>query len=156
MKKRIAGFLSLLLILCAAAVPGAAFAKSTDAQRTLAYRLADAKESAELMLANTAYYDGYSQNDLDYRMQKTDAQMDEYKDFAQEQTRDFTDAERELIERCLQKTAMSFRRWRRWFLSRQPWRRSAMWGVTPTAHRSICPHRSWTKRSRETSIAFNT
>lgn len=99
MKKRIAGFLSLLLILCAAAVPGAAFAKGTDAQRTLAYRLADAKEGAELMLANTAYYDGYSQNDLDYRMQKTDAQMDEYKDFAQEQTRDFTDAERELIER---------------------------------------------------------
>lgn len=106
MKKRTVSLISLLLILClfAAGMPGTAFAQSIAAsqvrERVLAYRLADAEEGAALLLANKAYYDGFSQNDLEYRMQKTDTDIDEYKAFAREQVRDFTDPERELIESC--------------------------------------------------------
>ena len=54
------------------------------------YRLADRTEGIELMMSNDQYYDGFTQNDLDFRMQKTGAAMGEYKAFAKEQVRDFT------------------------------------------------------------------
>ena len=38
-----------------------------------------------LMVSNDAYYDGMTQNDLDFKMQKTGATLDEYKTFAGEQ-----------------------------------------------------------------------
>ena len=43
------------------------------------YRLADRTEGIELMMSNDQYYDGFTQNDLDFRMQKTGATMGEYK-----------------------------------------------------------------------------
>ena len=43
------------------------------------------------MLSNEDnYYSHFSQNDLDYKMQKTGATMEEYKAFAAEQVQDFT------------------------------------------------------------------
>ncbi len=36
----------------------------------LDYRTACGEEGAKLMLSNHEYYDGFSQNDLDFRMQK--------------------------------------------------------------------------------------
>lgn len=43
------------------------------------YRLADRTEGIELMMSNDQCYDGFTQNDLDFRMQKTGATMGEYK-----------------------------------------------------------------------------
>ena len=62
------------------------------------FRYASKTEAKELMLANDAYYDGFVQNDLDYRMQKKNATMAEYLLFAGEQVLDFTDEEKELID----------------------------------------------------------
>ena len=45
------------------------------------------------MLSNTEYYDGFSQNDLDYKLQKVGATMEEYQAFAREQALDFTEEE---------------------------------------------------------------
>ena len=39
-----------------------------------------------------------SQNDLDFKMQKTDATMDEYKSFAKKQVIDFTDEQKSIIK----------------------------------------------------------
>ena len=63
----------------------------------ISFRFASAEEGAALMLGNTAYYDGFSQNDLDFRLGKTGATMAEYQTFAKQQTRSWTDAERTLI-----------------------------------------------------------
>ena len=104
MKKREIRVLSLLVILCLcfAAFPATALAAQTDAvqiqERVLPYRLADAKEGAELMLSNAEYYAGFSQNDLDYKMQKKNATMEEYRAFARQQVLDFTEDEAALIE----------------------------------------------------------
>ena len=65
------------------------------------YRFASAEEGRELMLANEAYYGSFSQNDLDFKMHKTGATMDEYLEFAGQQTRDFTPLEKIYIDRCI-------------------------------------------------------
>ncbi len=50
------------------------------------------------MMSNDAYYEGFTQNDLDFRMQKTGASMEEYKAFAKEQVIDFTDEQKKIID----------------------------------------------------------
>ncbi len=69
---------------------------SSDAQ--IGYRYASKDEGEDLMMSNEAYYAGFSQNELDYKMQKKDATMDEYLAFAEEQVLDFTDEEKELLD----------------------------------------------------------
>ena len=71
------------------------------------HRYASADEGRELMLANKEYYAGFSQNDLDYRMQKTGATMDEYLAFASEQVLDFTGPETEAIDSYMEKMEKS-------------------------------------------------
>ena len=79
---------------------------STAATRhEIAHRYASASEARDLLLSNERYYAGFSQNDLDFRMQKAGATMEEYKRFAAEQTRDFTDKEKEAIDELLAKMA---------------------------------------------------
>lgn len=58
------------------------------------YRFADAAEGAELLLSNREYYESLNQSDLDYRMQKKGATLEELEAFAAEQIRDFTDTEK--------------------------------------------------------------
>ena len=64
------------------------------------YRFASGEEGTELLLGNKKYYEGFSQNDLDFRAQKKNATMDEYLDFAREQILDFTDEEKRAIDEC--------------------------------------------------------
>lgn len=78
---------------------GAAEQGSTD--QLLDYRIVDKAEGAELMLGNKEYYDGFTQNDLDYRMQKKGATMEEYQAFAKEQVLDYTDEQKALLNKCM-------------------------------------------------------
>jgi len=71
---------------------------SADSGPVLDYRIADRDEGIELMMSNDYYYDGFSQNDLDFRMQKSGASMDEYKAYAKEQVIDFTDEQKDIID----------------------------------------------------------
>ncbi len=63
----------------------------------IAYRFASESEGASLLLANKEYYSGFSQNDIDYRMQRRDATMEDFLGFASEQVMSFTDEEMALI-----------------------------------------------------------
>lgn len=65
------------------------------------YRFADAKEAAELLLGNRDYYDNLTQNDLNFRMQKLNATLEELEAFTAQQTLDFTDAEKESIDQAM-------------------------------------------------------
>ena len=62
-------------------------------QAHIAHRYASKEEGRELLLSNENYYAGFSQNDLDFKMQKKGASMEEYKAFAVEQVEDFTQEE---------------------------------------------------------------
>lgn len=65
---------------------------------TFNYRFADSGEAAELLLSKRAYYESMSQNDLNFRMQKLDATLEELEAFAAAQTLDFTGAEKAAID----------------------------------------------------------
>ena len=95
--------MALILCGCAPAQSGTAGAGSgpagtTAARHEIAHRYASASEARELLLSNDRYYAGFSQNDLDFKMQKAGATMEEYKSFTAEQTRDFTDKEKGLLD----------------------------------------------------------
>ena len=85
--------LSLLLPACLAesSAPG------------LSYRYVDADEAARLLLDNRNYFDNLSQNDLNFRMQKLDATLEDLEAFIAKQTRDFTDAEKARIDQAMER-----------------------------------------------------
>ena len=69
--------------------------------QSILYRYATAEEGRELLMSNTAYYAGFTENDLQYRLKKADAtlaDMDEYLAFAKEQVIDFTDEQKAKID----------------------------------------------------------
>lgn len=80
---------------------GASAASSAVASKEISHRYASASEGKDLLLSNDRYYAGFSQNDLDFRMQRKGATLEEYKSFASEQTRDFTQEERDLVDKHL-------------------------------------------------------
>ena len=86
----------IALALCAALL-AALCACGCLAEPTFDCRFADADEGRALLLDNEAYLRGLTQNDLDFRMQKTGATLEEWKTFAAAQVLDFTDAERDYI-----------------------------------------------------------
>lgn len=65
------------------------------------YRYADAAEAAELLLSNRDYYDNLNQRDLDFRMQKTGATLEELEALAAGETRDYTEAEKAAIDEAM-------------------------------------------------------
>ena len=65
------------------------------------YSYATKEEGLEYLLSNEEFFDGFTQNDLDYKLQKKDATMEEYMDYAKEQVRDFTDEEKQAIDEIM-------------------------------------------------------
>ena len=72
-------------------------AQAADIVHQIQYRFADREEGQKLILSNTEYYDGFTENDLQFRMQSRDAAMEDYLAFAEDQVRDFTDKQKALI-----------------------------------------------------------
>lgn len=85
------------LILCLLLALGASCALAETGM--FAYRFADAQEGAELLLGNRDYYENLTQDDLNFRLQKLDATLEELEAFAAQQTVDFNDLEKEAIHR---------------------------------------------------------
>ena len=77
---------------------------STDAPAAAShytYRFASAKEGAQLIVDNEEYLQGFNQCDLDYRMQKTGATLEEWKALAAGEVREFTEEEQQGISACM-------------------------------------------------------
>lgn len=66
-----------------------------------AYRFADREEAAQLLLEERDYYENLSQNDLNYRLQKLDATLEELEAYTTTQTLDYTEEEKALIEETM-------------------------------------------------------
>ena len=62
------------------------------------HRYASAKEGCRLLLDNTEYYDKYSQNDIDFRLQKSGATLQELFDESTKSIQDFSFMEKLAID----------------------------------------------------------
>ena len=69
------------------------------------HRYASAQEGKELMLSNTEYYSGFTQNDIEYRMKKSGATMDELLKASTDEIRNFNIFEKYLMDRHIAKMA---------------------------------------------------
>ncbi len=58
------------------------------------YHCATLSEGQQLLLGNSEYYNSLTQNDIDWRMRKTGATLDELKAMAKASERGFSDAEK--------------------------------------------------------------
>lgn len=90
MKKFVITVCAVLLLLCTACT------ESSDAQ--LNYRFADAEEGVSLITSNTEYFENFSQEDLNYRLQKKDATLEEWLDFASQQVLEFSEEEKNTVD----------------------------------------------------------
>lgn len=66
-------------------------------------RFADADEGRSYIKGNENYLNNLNQNELCYRLQKSDATLDEYIVFAEQQVLEFTEEEKEAVSLCMQK-----------------------------------------------------
>ena len=105
-KKLIMAMLCLVIITASGCgAKGSSVEENRDegsAEKKIEYSFASKEDGSELMLSNEDYYNGFSQNDLDYKMGKAGADMKEYKAFAAEQTRDFTEEEKTYVDVCFE------------------------------------------------------
>ena len=61
------------------------------------YHCATLSEGQQLLLGNSEYYNSLTQNDIDWRMRKTGATLDELKAMAKASVREFSEAEKTAI-----------------------------------------------------------
>ncbi|MBR1629690.1 MAG: hypothetical protein IJ679_10590 [Lachnospiraceae bacterium] len=90
-RKRMGLFLCLVLVASTLFGCGEAFP----------HHFADRKEAVECFLSNTDYFDGFSECELQYKMQDKEATMEKYLKFGEEQMGEFTDNQKTLIEELL-------------------------------------------------------
>ena len=89
----------------------AAQAGAEAAQARIPHRYASRAEGQELLMSNEDYYAGFSQNELEFKMQKKGASMEEYKAFAVEQVVDFTQEEIDAIDALLGEMSETLSQW---------------------------------------------
>lgn len=65
------------------------------------YRFADADECYELLTGNDDYYNNMNQMDLDFRLQKKGGTLEELFSLTKEQTRDFTQEEKDAVTNAM-------------------------------------------------------
>ena len=93
--------ISVVMVVAIAATSLCSCARKDKAH--IPHRYASAEEGRELMLSSDEYYSNFTQNDLDFKMKKTGATMDEYKEFAGAQVGEFTALEKSYIDSCISK-----------------------------------------------------
>ena len=74
------------------------------------HRFATAEEGRKLLLAHTDYYDNFTQNDIDYRMKKSGASMDELLDATTAEIKSFNIIEKYIMDRSIAKMAKKLRK----------------------------------------------
>ena len=85
------------VVLSMVALNGCGYQKSKDTP-ALDHRYATKEEGRSLVHENKNYYKGFSQNEIEYRMQKKGAGIDDLVSFAQEQVMEFTTEEKALLD----------------------------------------------------------
>ena len=90
--KRVWALLGVMLTCCV----------STVAQtRQISFHCASLDEGRQLIDSRADYYAGLSRNDLEWRMRKTNATLDEFKAYAKEQVQEFTQDEKNVLQQAV-------------------------------------------------------
>ena len=76
---------------------------SKEASQPINYELADKEEGQRLLLSNTVFFDGFTDNDLQFRLQDKNASMEEYLSFAANQVLDFSDEQKAFISEYMER-----------------------------------------------------
>lgn len=76
-------------------------AMESDLYHEITASFPQAAEAAELLVSNRAYYEGLTQNDLDFRLGKTGATLEEYEEFAKQQVLDMTEEDKQALNDSL-------------------------------------------------------
>ncbi len=104
MKKILIACILLVCILFTACGAPAVKENSADTKEAaFTYEFADAKKGTELLMSNTEYYNNMTKADLEYRMQKKDATLEEYIELVEKQVLEFTKEEKELIDTAMKR-----------------------------------------------------
>ncbi len=69
------------------------------------HRYASAEYGQELLLANTEYYENFTQNDIDFRLRRSNGTLDELLDVSTSEISDFNFIEKYIIDRRMAKMA---------------------------------------------------
>ena len=75
---------------------------SADERKMLSWRFASAVEGKELLQRNDAYYNRLNRNDISYRLQKKNGNVEELKSFAASQVKEFTVEEKNLVNETVE------------------------------------------------------
>jgi len=75
--------------------------KSDTCKNELSYRFADANEAADLLLSNRNYFENMNQNDLNYRLHKVNATLEELEEFIKDQVMDFTNKDKAAVDKAI-------------------------------------------------------
>ena len=78
--------------------------------KKIPHRFASAEEGRELLLSSTEYYDHFTQIDIDIRMKKSGATMDELLKASTDEIRNFNIFEKYLMDRRIAKMARSLKK----------------------------------------------
>lgn len=110
MRKLTTLMMTIVMLLCSLCLPAlgepAEAAENTSA--IIPYRFATAEEGRELMLSNEEYFEGINANKIAYIMKNDSSTLEDYKAFCAEQVLEWTDAEKEMISRCMEKVEQAF------------------------------------------------
>ncbi len=72
----------------------------------ISHRFASAEEGREIMLSNTEYYDGFTQNDIDFRVGKSDATMEELLEMSAQSVQEYSFFEKWYLNSRLARMAL--------------------------------------------------
>jgi len=75
--------------------------KNNSYKDELSYRFADANEATDLLLSDRNYFESMNQNDLNYRLHKVNATLEELEQFIKSQVLDFTDMDKAAIDKTI-------------------------------------------------------
>lgn len=93
-------FISLSVLICTLTLlTGCCCPWSPEAKTShISHRYASAEEGRKLRLNNTNYFNALTQNDIDWKFRQTGKTLEEFKTFAADQIRDFTEEEMKAID----------------------------------------------------------
>ena len=111
-KKRKLGAKKVLLILLAVILllAGYDIIMTKIYSQDIPHHFATAEEGRELMLANTDYYDNFTQNDIDFRLRKEGGTMDELLKESADSVKEFGAIEKYSIDRRFAKMSRTLKR----------------------------------------------
>ncbi len=104
--KKLMTLLITLILACGICMP--AIGENAETAPVIPYRFASAEEGKQLMMANREFFDKTTPNKIGFIMHDENATLEEYMAFAEQQVLEWTEAEKELIDNCMEIVAQSF------------------------------------------------